>query len=332
VRGGVAHWIWMILKLCVAGGIVWFLLSQGKLDLSLFLEGAIDANIIVVAMLCNFALISASALRWHILLISQKVSLPFSWVHGMTYLSVCFNLLVPGALGGDALRMTYTARSVPERKGAVILTIFADRVVGLYGLLALCLVGLLISLQLVLSVAALKFMLIIIAVIVVSGPVLALLLILLLPRIAWFRTYLDTPPKGRIDLGVHAVVDAVRHFLQAKGWLALSMFVSLLAQAIEVFALIWIAMGLGMMTIPVEGFFVAAPLAWTANIIPISPGGLGVGEAAFDQICHWLQPVQTATAFGTVFFINRIFQMIASLPGFVVYILYKQKNHTPVST
>ena len=38
---------------------------------------------------------------------------------------------------------------------------------------------------------------------------------------------------------------------------------------------------------------VAAPLAMVANILPFTPGGLGIGEAAFEQICRWLAPAAT---------------------------------------
>lgn len=316
----------MLVKLSVAVGIVWFLLSQGKLDLSLFLEGAIDANIFVVAMLCNFFMISMSAVRWNILLRSQKVVVPFLWAHNMTYLSACFNLFIPGAVGGDAFRMAYVARRVPERKAAVILTVVADRFVGLYGLLSLCLVGMLVSFSAVMAVVPLKLMLFSVVAIVVGGPISLLLFFLLLPRLPWLRSYVDAPPQGKIGHIVHAVVDAMRHFMQAKGLLVLAIVVCVVAQAIEVFAVIWIAMGLDMMTLSPEGFYVATPLAWLANVIPISPGGLGVGEAAFDQLCRWLQPIPTATAFGTIFFINRIFQMLASMPGFLVYIFNNQQT------
>ena len=244
----------------------------------------------------------------------------------MTYLCMCFNLLIPGAIGGDALRIAYTTRTVPDRKAAVVLTIFADRFVGLYGLLALSLAGLLISFSAVLAVTTLKFMLVIIALLVVGGPLTAVLLLWLLVRIPRFQTYMESPPEGRLAEIVHAVVDGLKHFMEAKGKVLLAMFVSFLAHVVEVFALIWIAHGLGMLSLPPEGFFVAAPLAWVANVIPISPGGLGVGEAAFDQLSHWLEPVQTVAAFGTVFFINRIFQIVASLPGFIIYIFYKQQE------
>ncbi|MBF0194898.1 MAG: flippase-like domain-containing protein [Magnetococcales bacterium] len=332
MSGGSARWGWTLLKLMVAVGVVWFLLSQGKLDLTLFINGAISFEIIVVALVCNFITFFFSALRWHVLLRSQKVVLPFSWVHSMTYLCVCFNMLVPGAVGGDAMRMGYAAQAVPDRKGATILTVFADRFVGLYALLVLSLLGILIAFSTVMAVTPLKFMFFVITVIVVGGPLLLVVLLILLPRIPWLRNYIDTPRPGRIWHLFNTVIDSVRHFVRAKGQLFLALLLSVLAQGFQVVSLIWIAMSLDMMTIPVQSFFVAAPLAWVANILPISPGGLGVGEAAFDQMCHWLQPVQTATAFGTVFFINRIFQMTASLPGFYVYIFYKKKQPSTSTT
>jgi hypothetical protein len=39
---------------------------------------------------------------------------------------------------------------------------------------------------------------------------------------------------------------------------------------------------------------IAAPLALVANVLPFTPGGLGIGEAAFDQICRWLVPSPTS--------------------------------------
>ncbi|MBF0445519.1 MAG: flippase-like domain-containing protein [Magnetococcales bacterium] len=326
MSGGVLRWGWMFVKLMVAVGVVWFLLSQGKLDLSLFINGAIGFKIIIVTLLCNIITFSLSALRWHALLKSQKVTLPFSWVHSMTYLCICFNMLVPGAVGGDAMRMGYAAKAVPERRGAAILTVFADRFVGLYALLVLSLIGIFITFSTVMAVTPLKFMFFVVALIVVGGPLVVISLLILLPRITWLRNYIDTPRPGRVWHLINTVIDSVRHFVRAKSKLLLAMVFSVLAQVFQVISLIWIATNLDMMTIPTQSFFVAAPLAWVANILPISPGGLGVGEAAFDQMCHWLQPVQTATAFGTVFFINRIVQMTASLPGFLVYIFYKQKK------
>ncbi|MBF0382138.1 MAG: flippase-like domain-containing protein [Magnetococcales bacterium] len=325
------RWVWMFLKLMVAVGVVWFLLNQGKLDLSLFVDGSIGFKIIIVTLLCNIFTFFFMAMRWNVLLRSQKVTLPFRWVHSMTYLCVCFNLLVPGAVGGDALRMGYAAQAVPERKGATILTVFADRFIGLYALLVLSFIGVLISFSAVMSVTPLKFMFFAVSIIVVGGPLAVVVLLTLLPRITWLRSYIDTPHPGRIWQTINTIIDAVRHFVSAKGKVILAIFFSMLAQIFQVISLVWIAYSLDMLTIPAENFFVAAPLAWVANVIPISPGGLGVGEAAFDQICHWMQPVEIVTAFGTVFFINRIFQMLASLPGFYIYIFYKHKKSAAVS-
>ncbi|MBF0455267.1 MAG: flippase-like domain-containing protein [Magnetococcales bacterium] len=315
---------WMVVRLLVAGGIIWFLLSHGKLDLTLFLDGSLHFDILFVALLFNLILISIGAIRWRILLISQQIDLPFSWIHAMTYLTICFNLFIPGSVGGDAFRMAYVAKQLPERRGVAILTVFADRVIGLYGLLCLCLVGLLLNGSLVFSVTPLLIMTLSVAALVVGIPVLLLFFLFFLPRIPRLRAYVQSPPANRMGRMVAALAETLRLFMAAKGLVLLALLVSVVGQAMGVFSLAWIAKGLDRMVIPLEGFFVAAPLAWIANVLPISPGGLGVGEAAFDQLCHWLQPVETAAGFGSIFLINRIVQMVASLPGLGVYILLRQ--------
>ena len=45
----------------------------------------------------------------------------------------------------------------------------------------------------------------------------------------------------------------------------------------------------------------AVPLTLVVNALPLTPSGLGVGEAAFDQICRWLEPVPSGAAYSTFF-------------------------------
>ena len=44
-------------------------------------------------------------------------------------------------------------------------------------------------------------------------------------------------------------------------------------------------------------YMFAVPLTLIVNALPLTPSGIGVGEAAFDQICRWLEPAPSGAAF-----------------------------------
>lgn len=328
-------------KIAVAFWMIWFLLHQGTLDFSLFLEGAVNLRIIAVGLLLNLLMLSFGALRWHIILGSQGIVLPFSWVHSMIYLTMCFNLLVPGAVGGDVLRMNYVVRKAPAaQKGAAILTIIVDRFTGLYSLFVIALLAILVNLPAILTILPLRLLTLSLLLVVGGGPLAIILLFWAAKHIPMLSQRLNTNPDAfeskpsLIDTVIYQTAIAVRLFRQTKVRLLAALAVSAIAQIIEIFALLWIARELQMLTFSANSLFVAAPLAWVANVLPISPGGLGVGEAAFAQICQWLQPIPSTTAFGTIFLVNRILQMLASLPGLWVYLLYRHEPlpKTPAQT
>ncbi|MBF0462935.1 MAG: flippase-like domain-containing protein [Magnetococcales bacterium] len=322
-----ARWLWRIVKGTVAGGMIWLLLQQGGLDLHLLWTGSIHLPIVAVGLLLNLAMISLGAVRWQLLLGSQGIRLPFAWVHRMIYLTVCFNLLVPGSIGGDALRMGYiTRQSAADRKGAALLTILADRLTGLYSLFVIAWLATLANLPALLDTLPTRMLVLSLTMAVLGGPLLLILLfwgIERLPRVRNRAAGTESSAPNWLDTALEQTTQAVRLFRQTKGKLAAAVCVSALAQTAEIVALLWIADGLGLLTTSADHFFVAAPVAWLANLLPISPGGLGVGEAAFAQVCQWLQPTATLTALGTPFLINRLLQMVASLPGLWVYLAYR---------
>ena len=54
------------------------------------------------------------------------------------------------------------------------------------------------------------------------------------------------------------------------------------------------------------------------SVIPISPGNIGIGEAAFSQIMYLLNN-NILLQYASVYFIFRIFNMLYSVPGVIIY-------------
>ncbi|MEZ5976189.1 MAG: lysylphosphatidylglycerol synthase transmembrane domain-containing protein [Planctomycetota bacterium] len=72
--------------------------------------------------------------RWQILL--QVAGCPTRWfkVLHVTYVGLFFNLILPGVSGGDLARAYYMVKGHPERRAAAVMSVFMDRVLGLFAM------------------------------------------------------------------------------------------------------------------------------------------------------------------------------------------------------
>ena len=52
-----------------------------------------------------------------------------------------------------------------------------------------------------------------------------------------------------------------------------------------------------------------------ANGVPISPGGIGVGEAAFNQICVWIAHGTQHYPYATIFLAYRVISLVTACYG-----------------
>ena len=65
----------------------------------------------------------------------------------------------------------------------------------------------------------------------------------------------------------------------------------------------------------------ASSMAFFVNAIPITPGGIGLGEGSFQIFTYLLTNLDLK--FATIFLINRVFYFLSSLVGGLVYLFYK---------
>ncbi|MEO5327980.1 MAG: flippase-like domain-containing protein [Magnetococcus sp. THC-1_WYH] len=321
------RWMVHLLKFVVAGAVLYWLFKGGKLHWGLILEGAMSPSVIVVGLACNLILVSMAAVRWNFLLKGQGVSLPFLFVHHLTYVTAFFNQIIPGGIGGDALRLAFVLKQPNARKGQAALTVVLDRFLGLFSLLLIAALFSVLSLAPILASPPLTLLATSTILLVLVGPPILLLFFWLVGRSQDLPRWLQGKPGGLRDRVFRLTKEFSYYFRSGKKQVFWALVVSMVSQMILIVSLIWIAYKLSILVIPMEAFFVAGPWAWVANILPISPGGLGVGEAAFDQVCQWLSPASAAVAFGTVFLINRMFMILGSLPGLLFFLFRSRWLH-----
>ncbi|MDX2037328.1 MAG: lysylphosphatidylglycerol synthase transmembrane domain-containing protein [Isosphaeraceae bacterium] len=75
--------------------------------------------------------------RWYILV--RTLQIPFRPIDALRlgFVGNVFNLVIPGAVGGDVIKAVFLARARPDRKAASIASMVIDRLLGLAGLFLL---------------------------------------------------------------------------------------------------------------------------------------------------------------------------------------------------
>lgn len=308
-----------ILKGLAAIILVWALMAFGVVDFSA-LQGVVSNPVTVLTLvsLC-FAMYLISIVRWQILLSCQSIEISNFQAANSVFLSLFLNSFLPGGgISGDAVRMAYITSKAPSRKAEGVLSIFIDRGLGLYAVITLgALSGLLLMLKgvndpLFVSLAVLAFAG------MIGIPIAGLLLYVFVEKNGKFRCFLTKKPVGTIrDIAIR-IVNSIGLYIQTPGKIFQALALSLFIQVLVVVGMLVLGAALNHEEMPAVGFAFATLWGVVSNLLPITPGGLGVGEMAFDRVSHMLLDNTSEAGFGTVFLGFRVLAMVATLPGLVV--------------
>lgn len=135
-------WLFFLLKAAVGIGLLAFFFL--RLDLAQFFRAFSSAHIsyVLPALLAYLAGKTLTALRWALLARPLGFPNPLKDFISFYYIGMFFNLVGPSTLGGDAGKVFYLARekfpgpesSRAEAAGLAVVSILADRLVGMAGL------------------------------------------------------------------------------------------------------------------------------------------------------------------------------------------------------
>jgi len=260
------------LKVLVAAGLLTWLFTSGRLDFAQL--GQIrHTEYLVLAAAALLAHMVLPVWRWQWLLRIQQLKIGWLVALRMTWLGYFAAIFLPGLVGGDVAKAYVACRARPEAKTRAVSAILMDRILGLHSLLAL---GAVAGLLVLTSGCSPGQAAIVWFVVVCSAASTIGLLLLLWETSAGFVLPL-IPRRFRGTL-----VDSLAFYRRSwKRLVGIWLFGGLCnAPGIASYVLICVALGAA----PTAAQALAAPLVIVANSLPISPGGLGVGETAGSQL------------------------------------------------
>jgi len=254
----------------------------------------------MLALLCTFS-------RWGVLLNGADLATPWTQVLRLSLIGQFTASFLPGGnTGGDLVRAVYVARTHAHRKTRSVVTIFADRIVGLAVLSAIACVALLFA------PAGSRIREARGTLLVVFGLLTLVVMLLFSNRLRrWLQ--LDhllelLPFKGileEIHLAIEVYAARRRTLLAAVG-------ISVIGHGLNLAAFFCYGLALGVTLTPMA-IGVAIPVALMIASIPLLPGGWGVGEFAFY---FFLPPTGVAAGVAVALsFTQRILHTMLSLPG-----------------
>ena len=264
------------LKLLVSGGLLWWLLSRSDLEAFAGVLGRTDAALFAAA--AGFFVLSNAlgAGQWYLLLRGQSLAVSPGQTAVAYWVGVFFNNLLPGNIGGDAVRI-YDVRRLTGATGRAAAATFMDRFIGLFSTCFLAL-G---ACALVADVRGPGLVTLLGTVWLSLAALLAMGLSRRLGRRV--RRFLDLLLPRRPGEVVERLRSRIAVYREQTGLLAAAWAVSLGVQFSRI--LVYWAAGLAVgLEAGLRYFIGFQPAAAIVAALPISVGGLGVREGVLVEL------------------------------------------------
>jgi hypothetical protein len=306
------------LKLLLGSVLILMLIVSGQLDFSVFSKAFHKLPVFFAGFLCCTAAFIIPVFRWWILSRIQLISIGISEALRLTMIGYFFNTFMPSSSGGDIVRAAYAMHYYPTRKTHVLTIAFADRLLGIHALLLVSTVFLGLNSNLLSHEPALWLWLIFMVVLLIvgiTGPIL-----FVWPRTSGFIIRLC----GRAVGGANAWQEVVLLYHRQPVMLVLSYLCSIGNVVCNVVLIHFMMVTCG--SSPKIGESLAVvPLIILANALPITPGGIGVAEAASAGFYNLIG--QTGGANGML--LARFVIIMHSMAGLPFFLFNKKHPVTP---
>ncbi|WP_413295026.1 lysylphosphatidylglycerol synthase transmembrane domain-containing protein [Bdellovibrio sp. HCB185ZH] len=311
-----------LLKILFAVGIIYWLVQSGKLNFAA-LRNLLTPGILLLAItitLFNLFLISE---RWRVLVKSQGIPAKVWPSFKLTLIGQFFNFAMPGGVGGDVIKAYYFTRDFPGTKVVAATSVLMDRVLGLYAMIFLALAVMIYDFNHVSHVPTLMTLFyFIIALFAAFTVALSLIFSTKIYKTQILKRVINKLPLSEKFMKIY---ESLHLYGNSIPRIAQVIVISLIAQSTAILFLYMVGMVSGYTDIPAKTYFLVAPLGFMATAIPISPAGVGVGQAAFYFLFN-IYTGHSSEVGPTTITAFQVCSFVVSLLGAFFYMRYKRPN------
>lgn len=309
-------------KLIFVGGLLTLLVRKGLLSISLAETGkALGQWQTILPALGIFVLSTILGIvRWHLLLLAQEIRIHFFKTVELAMVGSFFNIALPGAVSGDLVKAFYVGREAKGARARAFGSILFDRIIGLAAMVVIAASAVILSYNTVNGSALLEAVRVVLTVLASGFFLFFLYLFFLDEKRDLVFSFLKWSEKRWSKTGsVLRIYEGIReyhhHRAAVGGVFLLSLFIQILVGAGAWF----LAASLGETNIPLLSLYIVVPLGMLVTAVPLLPGGVGTGHAAFGFFFSLLGSQRGADVF-TLFVLYNI--LVGGLGG-LIYLRFK---------
>jgi len=274
-----------------------------------------------LVLMCLTILIGVA--RWRMVLEVQGLHLPWGRATGISFVAQFFNSFLLGSTGGDLIKAYYAARETHHKKTEAVVTVFVDRLIGLWALLLFAAVMMAPNYELIRTHKGLAYPAL--TILAMLGGASAVLGVAfwggVSKRFPRARHYLRRLPKGEY---LERSLDSCRCFGAQRGFLLKAVGISIALNVVWVLQVWTLSQGLNL-TVPALALFAIVPIVFCISALPITPSGLGVRENLFVIMLATLGVARKAAL--SLSLLAYAASLFWSMIGGVVYAGLRQREH-----
>jgi uncharacterized membrane protein YbhN (UPF0104 family) len=116
---------------------------------------------------------------------------------------------------------------------------------------------------------------------------------------------------------------ALQAYAAQPALLGAAVLISIVQFSLVLAALMLLGSAMDFHGLSISGYVSAGTCSLVANSLPITPGGIGVGEAVFDQIAATLATNGNGAGFGTIFLVMRVLTILLGVIAIAPWLMYR---------
>jgi uncharacterized membrane protein YbhN (UPF0104 family) len=310
------------LKILVAGALLYWLVTSGKLDFKLLAKLKDHPVAVLISVVLVVMNIFVTTFRWKSILSARtQVHLPILGLLKITWIGQFFSSVLPGSVTGDLVKIIYVQKfDNTFSKKFVFASILIDRVMGLCGLILLVgMSSLIFGKKIISNAPAMKPLLnmnfALMAVVILSFGIFFFFH-------HWIRAALVKIQNIFLRHILEKIISLWDDLVMIKSHMLQAVLLSILVQFMSVlifWSLIHPFVGNHMNFVQALAFI---PLGLMTLALPVAPSGLGVGHAIFQKLFEFSGIENGASLFNLFFVVTLAVNVLGVIP----YVLTKAKE------
>ncbi len=312
-----------LLKISALLGIVAWLIASFPLKDAEFLLTQ-KKNWLLLSQSMAFVLLAHLVSYWRWLILVQALGVPMRLLEAIRlgFLGTLLNQVSFGAVGGDLFKAIEAARLANTKRTEIVASVLVDRAMGLLGLLLVASVGLSFAPELSPRLMTIKWA----AICVATAALLFISAIVLFGRFVSFEWLRKIPWAGHT---LYRLAVACMTFQGRPRLVVEVLGSSMCVHVCMTVSCFLISASLYDSHPTLREHFMTIPPAMAAATLPLTPGGIGVQEAAITKLFSELPELPDGYSALIMAAVFRLFLMVVPLIGAVYYFSGIGKSKSP---